>query len=181
MADPCSPNEGMVVGPTCGVFVDPNAPSGGDGSKMKPFDTLAEAAMDIPASASAIYVCGKNTFTASITLRAGVSIYGGFNCASWSYSASNPHAELLGTADVPALTIVTAGTETFDSFDIQAADAIQPGGSSIAILVNGGELDLRRVQIVAGAAQTGAAGIDASQTAPPQAQKGNTGGQANSA
>ncbi len=52
-----------------------------------------------------MYVCGGDTFEGSVEVSAGTSLFGGFACESWTYSAGGARPLILGEADVPAMRI----------------------------------------------------------------------------
>jgi hypothetical protein len=172
----CTPTEGEPIGAQCGVFV--NAASvGGDGSQAMPYSTITEAVAAL-GGATHIYVCGGDSFSGSISLPAGVSLSGGLACADWTYAAANPTPELLGTADVAALTILGAGTSTIESFRITAPNASAPGASSIGAVIETAEVELIAVTVSAGAGQAGATGMSAPANNAAVGASGNNGANA---
>src|SRR5262249_3586283 len=67
---------------TFGVCVGAAAPDGADGSRSKPYATIAEATAAAKASGRRVYVCA-GTFKESLTIERGISMVGGFDCATW--------------------------------------------------------------------------------------------------
>jgi hypothetical protein len=147
-----------------GVFVRAGADAGGDGSKERPFQHFAEAAAANP---KRVYVCGEmngmaETYTenAGVTFSDGVEIYAGFtDCAgTWSWS-SEARARLEGPRDAITLTL-NGGESRVENLDVfaanaTAADGYSPGKSSIALLANGGTLDIVNSSLEAGNATNG--------------------------
>ncbi|MGH7294197.1 MAG: hypothetical protein ACRELB_04660, partial [Polyangiaceae bacterium] len=156
--DPC------VVADGLGVFVAPTGNDSNDGSKEHPFGSIAHAM----STNARVYACG--TFTAEqLTVTGntmdGTTVYGGFDCASWTYSASTP-TKLAPTAAGFALTVngLTKGV-TFEDFEFDAiaapssVPASGAGVSSQTVIVNGSAgVVFRRVVINAGTGQPGAQG-----------------------
>jgi hypothetical protein len=146
-----------IVTDACGVFVDASAAPGGDGKQASPFQTFAEAAAAKPAR---VFACaGTYTETMQVTFSDGVSIYGGFTgCTgkSWTWSASM-QAQIATVADKPGM-VLDGGANHVENVTVTAPGATMPGGSSIALLVNGGSLEMANGALTAGDAQDGAAG-----------------------
>jgi hypothetical protein len=59
--------------PDCGVFADPAAPPGGDGSKASPLASLQEAVMRAAAKGLPVFACGK-VFAERLDVPAGVTV-----------------------------------------------------------------------------------------------------------
>src|SRR6185437_3803586 len=135
-APSCIPSKStFAVADACGVFVSSSKGSDtmGDGSKEEPYATLTKALAE--ANGQPVYVCGES-FTETVWLPESATLYGGLDCTKgWVYDAST-QTQLTTTADAIPLSISTATTsaEVFD-FAITSASALQPGGSSIAVLV----------------------------------------------
>jgi hypothetical protein len=148
-----------IVTDACGVFVSANAASGGDGSQAKPFQTFAEAAAAKPAR---VFACaGMYTETMQVSFSGGVEVYGGFTgctATSWTWSAS-VQAEIATVAGVPGV-VLDGGANKLENVKVTAPDVPMTmlGGSSIAVLVNGGSLDMTNGTLTSGDAQDGAAG-----------------------
>lgn len=154
----CVPTEGMPIGADCGVFVKSGAT--GDGGQATPLGSIAAgigAVMDKPR----VYVCGGDSFTGSITLASGVSIYGGLVCDGWIYGAANPRPTVTGTANAPGITVTSgAATSEIQSLNVVAVTATDPGASSVAIFAVSAKLELISVDLTAGDGAPGAPGQD---------------------
>jgi hypothetical protein len=148
-----------IVTDTCGVFVSANAAPGGDGTQATPFQTFAEAAAVNPAR---VFACaGSYTETVQVSFSGGVAVYGGFTgCTgtSWAWSATM-QAEIATVAGVPGV-VLDGGANKLENVSVTAPNVptTMLGGSSIAVLVNGGSLDMTNGALTAGDAQDGAAG-----------------------
>jgi hypothetical protein len=148
-----------IVTEACGVFVSASAPAGGTGTRASPFQTFVEAAEAKP---SRIFACaGTYTETVQVSFSGGVEVYGGFTgctATSWAWSESM-QAAITTVAGKPGI-VLDGGANKLENVSVTApsAPATTPGGSSIALLVNGGSLDMTNGALTAGDAQDGAAG-----------------------
>ena len=101
------------------------------------------------------------TETTQVSFSGGVEVYGGFTgctATSWTWSASM-QAEIATVAGVPGV-VLDGGANKLENVSVTAPNVpmTMPGGSSIALLVNGGSLDMTNGALTAGDAQDGAAG-----------------------
>ncbi|MBM4374551.1 MAG: hypothetical protein FJ095_05650 [Deltaproteobacteria bacterium] len=165
-----------AVANSCGVFVSTTKGSNSadaEGTKEKPFASLDKAiAHAASTGAKALYVCGEK-FTESAQLPSGIDVYGGLDCAkNWRPKAGLKSA-LHGVTDQIALRVVGAGQSRLRDVAIVAANATNPGGSSIALLVSEATLDLEDVDLTAGDAAAGATGA----SEPMAAKSGTKGSQ----
>ena len=160
----CVPAEsGAVVGDGCGVFVSSSLGDDelGDGSKAAPFGSVARA---LNAGASNLYLC-LDGFAEAVTVSAGTNLFGGLDCgAGWSYRPGE-RSGIVGPADQIALTVSGAGDSRIEDVAVTAASATLPGGSSIAVLVDGSGVDFARCDLTAGDGAAGAAGVEPSTAA----------------
>ncbi len=154
----CDPIEGMLIGARCGVFV--KAGANGDGSQANPFGSIVEAANAL-GEAAHIYICGGDAFAGSVSMNGGVSVTGSIRCDDWRYSKDLPRPKIVGSADVPALTISGAGEGALISIDVEAPAAVAPGASSIAMVVDGATVTGDLMEIVAHDGAPGAPPVDA--------------------
>ena len=158
----CDPSkEGGPVGDGCGVFVSASKgdDATGDGSKAKPYKSLGKGVASV-ASGKAVYACGES-FSEALTLKSGVSLYGGLECATdWRYVASKK-TQLTAEADAIPLTVVKGdGSSEIADVAIMSKDAVKAGGSSIAVLAVEAKATLARVDLTAGKGAPGADGKD---------------------
>ncbi len=170
----CDLVEGEPIGAECGVFV--KAESAGDGTQGSPYGTIQDAIDNIK-TAKRIYVCGGDTFNGSIELPGGVSLYGGLDCADWTFAETNAQPTLEGDSDVPALSILESGGNTVDSIKVHGAPAVVPGGSSIGALVGANATaHFERCSLGADKGAAGAPGEPQTKAATPAAANGGPGG-----
>jgi hypothetical protein len=151
---------GVVVKDECGVFVRLAGDDLAAGTKSKPFATIAraiEVAKALPARR--IYVCAES-FAESLDIPSGIEIYGGLNCAgAWTYSGKR--TTIAPQADLVPLRFIRENSQKIhlEDVDARAADAEQPGGSSIAAIADAVPLELVRSELFAGAGAPGEDGI----------------------
>jgi hypothetical protein len=175
----CVPSESAdPVDDSCGVFVSSSL--GVDGSsalKAAPAKTIGKAIELAKSKGGRVYACAEE-FAEAVTIAEGVTIYGGLECGkAWAYVGAAKKTGITADADAIPLMVTSAasGTEIYD-VAITAADAMKEGGSSIALLDDGAELMLTRVELVAGAGKKGASGVAQSKVVTPATAKGKDGG-----
>lgn len=156
--EPC-----LVTG-AYGVFVSPmGSDTTGDGSQAMPYATVGKGLDAAKAAAKEVFVCA-GTYGEHVVIDAahdGVSVYGGFSCADWSYAKTNV-AKIAPHDPGPALRVDTLskGT-TVSDLELDSVDAQKPGDSSIATFVNASHnVVFRRVTMKSGNGAAGAAGAD---------------------
>jgi hypothetical protein len=144
----------------CGVFVSASATADGNGTRARPFRSFAEAAEKKPLG-KRVYACAEEYAEGSgVSFDGGVQIFAGFTeCdGAWRWSAEK-RATLKGPADAIALAVHGGeeGESLIANLDVLAADAVAEGGSSIAVLVEGGIVAIVNSDMTAGAARDGVA------------------------
>ncbi|WP_437897792.1 hypothetical protein [Sorangium sp. So ce124] len=171
-ADPTQ--DASTVTDECAVFASATAEAGGDGTKAKPYASLGEAVAN--AGNKRVLACASGAFAESVAIEAGIEVIGGFDCeAEWTWS-EEARSAIEAPANQVALTVSEAASGAkVRSFAIRAASATEPGGSSIAVLVDGAEVELARCELVAGNGADGTEGKDAPHEVPAQASPGNAG------
>ncbi|MDC0684354.1 hypothetical protein [Sorangium atrum] len=141
----------------CAVFASASAMPGGDGTKAKPYASLAEAVAN--ANGKRVLACASGAFAESVTIGAEAEVIGGFDCdAGWTWSAE-ARSVIEGPADKIALTLTEgARGAKVRSFAVRAASATEPGGSSIGVAVADVEAELAQVDVTAGDGMDGESG-----------------------
>lgn len=178
---PSAAEPGGSVGDDCGVFAAPSGSDSNPGTKDAPVATLTKAVALAEASSRRVYACAEE-FPGGATVSSGLTIFGGLDCAgAWAYVGGSKPTRLVGLPDQPAL-VLTNGPERTRIEDVHviAPDASKPGGSSIAVVAEGGEVELVRCTLEAGSGSAGADGIAFAEAAAPGAN-GNPGAEACSA
>ncbi len=155
----CTPNGMDSVADECGVFVSSSKgfDIAGAGSKIEPFKTLAAAVARAAEDTKRVYACAE-IYSETLTLPAGVMLYGGLDCnKKWLYSGSKSTLT-AGPDEVPLKVVGSAGPASATDFIVQAADAKKPGGSSIALIVAQATVGLTRCTILPGKGAPGKPG-----------------------
>ncbi len=174
MVGNCDPELGLVED-GCGVFASSSlGATGAVGSKEKPLDTLA-AAIAAAGETKRVYACAE-VFAEAVSVSEGVTIYGGLDCASdWRLLAEGK-TTVSAAADEVALTVKsTAGGLVVKDVAFEAEDASLPGGSSVAVLVDGVGAEFVRCAMTAGDGAKGVDGADGPSVAPMQPGPGDSG------
>jgi hypothetical protein len=182
-----------VIQNKCGVFVSASMGNdAGDGTREKPFKTLAAAAARAKTTSLRVYACGE-AFTGEEVVLDGVSLFGALDCTSgWTYKGDDQRTTIQPGADKIPLRVIGAGGVLVENVTAEAAAATVAGGSSIATIVEGGTVEFARCEIYAGNAQKGedgAAHLESATSGPggekgtdacvlPGLVKGGAGGQA---
>ncbi|MCB9626977.1 MAG: hypothetical protein H6725_06370 [Sandaracinaceae bacterium] len=132
------------------LFVSASAAPGGDGSLNAPFRTIMAAVAAFPASGAEYILVAAGTYAESVTLTAGVELYGGYsqnfrtrNIATLP-STIRPPAPAVGAPPVAALraTGLRGPNQTIVSgfvlagFDQTAVPAAGAGGSTYAVILD---------------------------------------------
>jgi hypothetical protein len=157
---PSNPNDPCVIDEAFGIFASPSGnDTTGDGTRVHPYATVGRAMDAAAAAKKRVYACGTaGAYTENLVVgssRAGLSVYGGFDCATWTYQGTK--ATIAPAAAGYALAINGAGV-SFEDFAFQSLAGSLPGESSVAVFAsNANGVVFRRCQIVA---QGGAQGRD---------------------
>jgi hypothetical protein len=174
-ANPCVVSEayGIFVAsnlPIDGGFSDGDASEGtGDGSRANPYSRLGTALRHL-GTKTRVYVCNA-LYPETLSIGVAVSVYGGFSCPQdvdggplWRYVGGSAQVR-SPDASSPALTVANMATGPVTiqdmSFIAPSASAQLPGGtSSIAAFISASMVNLKRVRLIAGDGNDGAAGRD---------------------
>lgn len=179
---PDDPAEGPVL-EECGIWV--SAAKGDDMNKGKqaaPVATLARAIELAEKGPRRVYACGE-TWTEVVMVPSGVSVHGGFDCEDgWAYEGEPARGKLLSIGPTAITWYAGESQEMayFTDFHVESADAIEPGGSSIALFIRDWlPLTIRRAELVGGNGADGLDGAPADDEVPPlEGAPGNPGADA---
>jgi hypothetical protein len=164
------------------VFVDGSKQGGGSGTKGSPVATIMEGLARAKASNKGLIILCAGTYKERVVVDQavdGVSIYGGFRCADWSY---DPGAKVTVKPDATGYALELKGLVTgtnIEDIEFESKDAATDGESSIAAFVTGSQrVVLKRVVLRAGAAMKGKNGGTFANHAgtPSGGTNGNAGG-----
>lgn len=139
-----------------GIFVSPTGSDTNPGTKEAPVQTITKG-LAIVGTLTRVYIC-QGTYAEDVNIAPpaddGISIYGGFACADWSYNGMQP---VVGNGTL-ALTISgTTKPLTVEDLSFQSSAGTTAAPSSIAALVTGatGTVTFTRVNLTAGAGANG--------------------------
>jgi hypothetical protein len=155
------------VADTCGVFVSSaqGDDTNGKGTKEAPYKTIGKALAE---NASTVYACaGTLPYSEAVTLSNAVTLFGAVDCTSWAYNATTKTQLTAPNDAVPLTVTTTASGSTVEDFAITAADATKAGGSSIAVIANGVNASMIRVDITVGSGKDGLAGTTPTMSVGP--------------
>jgi hypothetical protein len=159
------------VADSVGIFVSPTGLDSNPGTKELPMLTVA-GGIGRTGALKRVYVCA-GTYPEDLALDAthdGVSIYGGFLCQTWGYQASQQ--PVIGKSNNSAKISGLTMPVFIEDLAINAADGMNPGDSSVAVLVAScsATVTFARVSLTAGVGQDGAPGSLTSYVYPTQGQ-----------
>ncbi len=167
--DPLLLQPNQSLDPSCGLFVEPGAPTG-DGSQAMPYGTLTDALAANPMN-KPVYVCSTGpSLNEPIELSASERLVGAVTCGDWKATPTKT-AWTAGENEV-VLTLSATTNAHVQGFAITSANATGfdaadgDGNDSIAVIADGGVATLLQVDIVAGNGAAGGAGADQSGQAP---------------
>jgi len=150
-----------VPGNACGVFV--SSALGSDdapGTLERPVRTMGKALALAHAGSRRVFACAE-VFREPVEFPAGVELWGGLDCANgWAYIGATERTTIAPEPGEIALRFLSGeGRSSVLDVRAEAADAVQPGGSSIAALaLPGAVVEISRSELVAGDGAAGAAG-----------------------
>jgi hypothetical protein len=156
----CDPTKG-AVGASCGVFVRASGDDQAAGDADHPLKTLSAALITAAKETKPVYACAEDLSEAdTIAIPAGSVVFGGLDCKKdWSWSAG-AQTKMTSAPDKTGATLILGmGLTALSDLKIAAAASAKPGGSSIALIVDGGDVTLNRVELVAGDAMPGIPGM----------------------
>lgn len=177
----CVPSEADApVASTCGVFVSADGDDAAAGTPAAPLRTLAKALEVAETAGKPVYACAQD-FAEAVTLAAPVDSFGGLDCeaGTWAWVGETSKTRIAAPADAVALVIEPGASGSLVAdFLVEAASAMAPGGSSIAVLVDEASAELVRCDVVAGDGAAGDEGTDGGAQMSP-APPGSLGADAN--
>ncbi len=156
----CDPTAEPKDAPKCvvndyGVFVDASGSDDSAGTKEAPVKTFDAALKKIGAKPR-IYVC-EGTYAEHVKISSAVSIYGGFACGSWNYTAAKPKIAPADAGYALEIAKVTGDVVVAD-LQMEAVAGTEAAPSSIAAFVHGSSVRFLRSNLKAGAGRDGKPG-----------------------
>ncbi|HEY6562713.1 MAG TPA: hypothetical protein VI072_35860 [Polyangiaceae bacterium] len=123
------------------IFVAPGGVETASGEPAAPVGTLSRAIALAQSSARDVYVCSGIYSENVVVERAGVHVYGGFDCTK-GWARTREPAVVAPSSGKP-LRIVGTSDVLFQGVNFRAPDAARPGESSVAVTV----IDSKQVRI----------------------------------
>ncbi|AUX35827.1 MULTISPECIES: hypothetical protein [Sorangium] len=173
----------------CGVFVARHGDDARAGTRQEPVRTLQHAVQKALLEGKPhVYACAED-FHEAVRLPSGVEIWGGRACEreDWAFLGADHPTVVAPPAGRVPVRVHAHGAVLSDLFSsdprsllfgvrVVAADAIEPGGSSIALIVtDDAEVEVRWSEIFAGNGAPGAPGEDAPLDVAEPGARGNHG------
>ena len=157
------------------IFVATTGDDANPGTRAAPKRTV-QAGINAAASGRLAVYIASGTYVDTLTLAAGVSLYGGYRATDWSRSASNV-TTIQGDSTTGVFARVNEAVE-LQRLTITSADATSAGTSSYGVRISGSgaEVTLRRCTVRAGRGADGAPGSVGSTGAGGGNASGRTGG-----
>ena len=141
----------------CGVFVSLQGRDSNSGTKEAPVRTISRA-IEVARDGNGVVQACAQEFSEPVVVPAGVTLKGGLNCSgAWEDIGALVRTTITaGPNVVPLQLLGSSGVTRVDSINVKAADATAPGGSSIAVIVEGATAEFARCDIITG---NGTAGV----------------------
>lgn len=150
----------VLEDPSAGYWVRTGGDDANPGTRVQPFATV-QAAIEAAHAAGRggdVYVAG-GTYDESLTLRPHVSVYGGFNGATWLRDLAVDRTTVRGGPT--AVSGDGADAVVLDGLTIRAADGVGAGGSSVAVALHrSADVVVSRNLLIAGNGAPGRNGLD---------------------
>lgn len=145
------------------IFVAPGGLVMAAGTRAAPLGSITKA-IEVAADAGKMVIVCNGTFDEHVVASTGMRLFGGFACPGaptpWSYEPGT-RASVSPQALGYALQVTGVRDEVvIEDVAFVAADATEPGGSSVAAFVaSSPKVELRRVELRAGKGADGADGV----------------------
>lgn len=152
--------EACLVSDEHAVFVASNGNDAAQGTRDDPVETVAEGIARASGEDLIVIVCAEELDeNLSLDGELDVRVYGGFDCDDDWQPTSAP-STLAPESGIPLLLDGVSGSVLFEDFEFRAADATEPGGSSVAVMASESEgVTLRRTALIAGRGVDGESGV----------------------
>jgi hypothetical protein len=147
----------------CFAFASAGAATGGKGTKAAPFASLQDAIDAVKSDGRRVLACADQPFAEEIVIPAGAEVVGGFGCAAWGWTDAARTTIAPGAGKLPLKLTSGSGTTVLRSLVAVAANAVDPGASSIAAIIDGGastplSVEITQCDFSAGKGASGAKG-----------------------
>lgn len=148
--------DGIDGDKSAAIFVSPNGNDNATGRFGAPVKSLSKGVALAASSGKAVYACIADYAENVVIDTKAVSIFGGYDCSDWS--RGNARGTVKPASGI-ALTIQNTTGVTVDRMVFEAADATDPGSSSIAVqIARSNRVSLSHLELRAGDGAAGLAG-----------------------
>ena len=180
---PCNPmgdpkDEPCLVDDASGVFVSgTNGRDAALGTKLDPLKTIAEGIAKATGATMRVFACA-GSYDEHVVVGAthdGIGVYGGFDCANWTYASGNSVMIAPSTAGYALEVDSLKVGATFEDVEFDSQSAKVAGTSSVAVFANQSVVTFRRVVAIAGDGAAGTQGDAGSNYTVMQPPNGNNG------
>lgn len=160
---------------TYGIFVSLVGTPDGEGTREKPISSISSALTKAKAQGKRVYVC-KGTYEENLVLQDGVSIFGGYECATKWIATEDGRSKLEAPSSPAVRAKDIAHPTRLVGFDVIAPDGNVANPSSIGLIVENAKLfRISKSSITAGRGLDGTPGNDGSSPSPGAATAGGDG------
>ena len=141
-----------------GIFVSADAKSVGQGTRSAPFNSLAACISAGKEAKKPVYACAT-TYTEQVELVAGVSMYGNYDCTTWT--AIDQRATIATSASPAVKANAITSPTTFYGFEVAAPAGTREQPTAIALLaVDSDALSIANSILKAGRGANGVDGVE---------------------
>jgi hypothetical protein len=157
------------------IFVSPQGDNMSVGSAEAPVKTLGRALVLARAANLPVIACaGTYAESVALTGKAGVRVYGGFDCEDgWVLGTGVERSVIEPEKGVPLMVSAVSGEVVVEGFEFRAPAAASAGGSSVAVVVvDSPEVRLRESKLIGGDGADGASAAKP-EPFPSRAKNGN--------
>lgn len=178
----CDPSQSEdVIGDDCGYFVSrASGDDTNDGSKARPLRTLERAITLAGERTHNVYACAGE-FEEAVRLPSGMKLFGGLDCeGGWRFVSGESKTTIAAPPGEVALTLEGGELTTrVENVIAKARSAMEPGGSSIAVLaLQGAKVEIRESDLIAGDGASGVSGVASDSSSALNGLAGGNGGAA---
>lgn len=176
---PDDPADGPVD-PECGIWVSVSLGNDANpGTQSAPVATLQQAVDLAESGPGRVYACGGESWVETPVVPGSVSVHGGFDCtAGWGWVGWDTPSMIVPQAPLGMMWIDGGPDDKplMTDLHVEAADATEPGGSSVAVFIRDDvQLTIDRCILIAGNGADGADGAPGGDTPADAGTEGNDG------
>ena len=160
---------GNVSSPSCitvvvaedAIFVSPAGDDAANGTRAAPLKTIGAALALAEISGKNRVNIAQGTYPENVQLRSGISLYGGYEAATWTRAPAT-FVTIIGPGPSPSAVAVQGDNVTgvtIDGFTITSGNAVGPRESAYGIVLTGSVATISGNHIIAGNGTAGTGGF----------------------